>query len=155
MEGLKTSPTRPGVPAQRSTNTSSARPLPQEGHWYYITRLVAFFCAWKLLLLAVVCGSPGSGYDTSTSILFSHLGGNSGSASTHSPSSLSATVVEHVVLRLTRWDALYFISASQRGLVYEQEWAFSWALSRLTSMLSDGACSSLFPSPISLSYRQQ
>ena len=100
----------------------------------YFTCLLAFFAAWKLVLLGVACASPGPGYDTSTRILFDRY-----SVQEHSwPSRL----VEHLTLRLTRWDALYFSTSSTRGHLYEQEWAFSWFMSRLTATVAYGALSS-------------
>lgn len=101
----------------------------------YLTWLLAFFVAWKLLLLGVACTSPGSGYDTSTRILFDQH-------NVHARSWISRGV-EHLTLRLTRWDGLYFSTSSARGHLYEQEWAFSWFMSRLTAVLANGALSHL------------
>ena len=97
----------------------------------YLTWLLAFFVAWKLLLLGIACASPGPGYDTSTRILFDQYHVQA--------SSWISRAVEHLTLRLTRWDALYFSTSSARGHLYEQEWAFSWFMSRLTAMLANGA----------------
>ncbi|KAI7645206.1 hypothetical protein KC322_g19550 [Hortaea werneckii] len=76
--------------------------------------------------------APGQGYDTSTQIAFGqdHLKGSN---------SFVSKAIEHAVLRLTRWDAIYFASSSWRGLLYEQEWAFSWVFSRLSSKTANGA----------------
>lgn len=107
-----------GQPARRAEQTS-------------LSRLAWLFLAWKLLLLLTASLSPGPGYDTSTLILFDrHSSG---------ANSWLARRVEDVVLRLTRWDALYFASASSRGLAYEQEWAFSPPLSQVTSVVARGA----------------
>lgn len=101
----------------------------------YLTWLLAFFVTWKLLLLGVACVSPGPGYDTSTRISFDQ----------HNVQAASwiNLAVEHLALRLTRWDALYFSTSSVRGHLYEQEWAFSWFMSRFTAMLANGALSHL------------
>ena len=119
--------TRIGRPAmQKLKDGSASKP--------YFAWLLAFFVAWKLLLLGVACASPGPGYDTSTRILFDQY-------NLQAQSRISQ-VVEHLTLRLTRWDALYFSTSSARGHLYEQEWAFSWFMSRLTAILANGAWSS-------------
>ncbi|KAF2860063.1 glycosyltransferase family 76 protein [Piedraia hortae CBS 480.64] len=84
--------------------------------------LIAPFVLWKLLLLAVALSCPGPGYDTSTGILHG--------------SSEAAGLARKAAMRLTRWDALYFSTTAARGHLYEQEWAFSWLLSRFVSSLS-------------------
>lgn len=120
--------TRIGRPAMKKLkDAGAAKP--------YFTWLLAFFAAWKLLLLAVVCASPGPGYDTSTRVLFDQC-----NVQAHS---WTSRVVEHLTLKLTRWDALYFSTSSARGHLYEQEWAFSWFMARLTAMLANGALSHL------------
>jgi phosphatidylinositol glycan class V len=119
--------TRIGGPATRKSKNGAVVSPPKP----YLTWLLAFFVAWKLLLLAVAYASPGPGYDTSTRILFDQY-----DAQTHS---WISRVVEHITLRLTRWDALYFSTSSERGHLYEQEWAFSWFMARLTAILSNGA----------------
>ena len=92
--------------------------------------LVVAFLAWKLLLLALACASPGLGYDTSTEILLDK-------PASHSSSALH-DVIQRAVLRLTRWDGIYFATLSTRGHVNEQEWAFSWVLARITSGVARG-----------------
>lgn len=121
------SPTRISQPA--SLKGKAARHLTATS----LKRVIRIFVAWKLLLLVVTVASPGPGYDTSTRILFDRYRDNT------SPHSWTERVVEHVVLRLTRWDALYFATSSERGHLYEQEWAFSWLFSRLTSLIARGA----------------
>lgn len=92
--------------------------------------LLKYFLIWKALLIAAACASPGPGYDTSTQILFEQY---------EPPASSSyGRAIEYIVLRLTRWDGIYFASNSARGHVNEQNWAFSWALARSTSFLSRG-----------------
>jgi phosphatidylinositol glycan class V len=92
--------------------------------------LIKYFILWKVLLLAAACASPGPGYDTSTRILFDQY---------EQPArTLLGRGIEHLVLRLTRWDGIYFSSSAARGHVNEQDWAFSWALARSTSFLSRG-----------------
>lgn len=95
-----------------------------------VDRLIWIFVAWKLVLLVVACLSPGPGYDTSTQILLDRH---------HNGSPMwFARAVEYVVLRLTRWDAIYFTTNAERGYVYEQQWAFSWLLSNITSLVARG-----------------
>lgn len=93
--------------------------------------LIAVFCAWKSALLAIAAASPGPGYDTSTQLFL----GRGGSSSSRSSLSL---LIEHVVSRLTRWDAIYFASSSEQGQIFEQEWAFSGTFAGLTSALTRG-----------------
>lgn len=123
-----TSSTRIGGPAVRKSRQRDIEALPKP----YLTWLLAFFAGWKLFLLAVAYASPGPGYDTSAQILFDQYDS--------SPPSTLPRFIESLVLRLTRWDAIYFSSTSVRGHIYEQEWAFSWCMSRLTALLSNGAC---------------
>ena len=123
--------TRIGGPATRKLKNGPANPPSKP----YLTWLLAFFVAWKLLLLGVACASPGPGYDTSTRILFDHY-----HVQSHS---WTSRVIEHLTLRLTRWDALYFSTSSARGHLYEQEWAFSWFMARVMAILANGALSHL------------
>lgn len=81
------------------------------------------FVAWKVLLFLVAALAPGPGYDTSGLILYTE--GQSRHNSLHSQS-----LIDHLLLNLFRWDALYIVKAAERGYAFEQEWAFSWAFSR-------------------------
>ncbi|KAJ4984620.1 mannosyltransferase [Stagonosporopsis vannaccii] len=90
-------------------------------------QLVMVFCAWKALLFMLTAFCPGPGYDTSALILIDS------SADRHA-NVRSSSRFEHGVLNLFRWDALYFAKAAERGLVFEQEWAFSPAFSTLLSV---------------------
>ena len=92
--------------------------------------LIAAFCAWKCLLLLVAAACPGPGYDSSSTLL---LGNDS------APSALLA-VLQHLLLRLIRWDAVYFATSATRGHVFEQEWAFSWPYARFTAGVARGTC---------------
>jgi hypothetical protein len=98
----------------------------------YLTWLLAIFTAWKSLLLVVAYASPGPGYDTSTRVLFDQYSAP--------PPTWLARTVQDFTLRLTRWDAFYFTTSSVRGHLFEQEWAFSWFMARLTAALSNGVC---------------
>lgn len=90
-------------------------------------QLVLVFFAWKTLLFLLTAFCPGPGYDTSGFILTD--------ASTSRYANLkSASRFDHLVLNLFRWDALYFVKAAERGLVFEQEWAFSPVFSQLLSV---------------------
>lgn len=71
--------------------------------------------------------SPGPGYDTSALIL------TDASTQRHTNLESSSTLV-HLALNLFRWDALYFVKAAERGVVFEQEWAFSPVFSKLLSV---------------------
>ncbi|KAM3428046.1 hypothetical protein MY4824_009063 [Beauveria thailandica] len=97
--------------------------------------LTLAFIAWKSFLLLLSCGGAlvGPDYDTSTSLFFARH--------SSSPATLLAR-------RLTRWDAIYFVhaargsngggssSSSSSAPVYEQQWAFSPALSLFLRFLA-------------------
>ncbi|KAF2215446.1 glycosyltransferase family 76 protein [Cercospora zeae-maydis SCOH1-5] len=100
--------------ADRRTNEAKLHPPTTA-----ITRLMTKFCLWKLLLVLVAAASPGPGYDTSTQLLLLRRKTDSW--------------LEHCAVRLTRWDGLYFASASANGQIFEQQWAFSPLLARVTS----------------------
>lgn len=88
--------------------------------------LTCIFLAWKAFLLAIAVGSGVSpAYDTSSTLLSAHR------ATFHESAFDLAT-------RLTRWDAIYFIRASQRGYLFEQEWAFASGLPTVISFLAKG-----------------
>ncbi|KAL8734793.1 MAG: hypothetical protein Q9181_003037 [Wetmoreana brouardii] len=88
--------------------------------------LTFLFCTWKLLLLTVAYTSPAPGYDTSTTIL----------ASTMESKSCSTDILQVLVTKLLRWDAIYFTQVAQRGALFEQEWAFGWGFARLLSFIA-------------------
>ncbi|KAF2465406.1 mannosyltransferase [Lindgomyces ingoldianus] len=90
------------------------------------TRLLLAFLAWKALLILLAAFCPGPGYDTSALIL-------SADNSLRRLRSQSLSLSSRLSLNLFRWDALYFVKAAQRGYIYEQEWAFSWAYTRILS----------------------
>ncbi|KAL1902120.1 ER membrane glycoprotein subunit of the GPI transamidase complex-like protein [Ceratocystis pirilliformis] len=110
------------------------------------------FTLWKTLLLLIAFGSAiGPSYDTSTEILFdsaaaNHVPENDGDAPLHSTIALlfdsKPSLFRTLVIRLTRWDALYFVKAAQRGRLYEQEWAFGIGQPALVSTLLQG-CKSI------------
>jgi phosphatidylinositol glycan class V len=94
--------------------------------------LFLLYVCWKAILFAVILCSPGPGYDTSTTLLDltdskpNHQTGLLSSSPTLSPS----------LLKLVRWDAIYFSQLSHRGHVFEQEWAFGVGLSGTVSFIS-------------------
>jgi phosphatidylinositol glycan class V len=94
-------------------------------------QLVVVFCLWKALLLTLAAFCPGPGYDTSALILLDP------SANRHKNFS-QISWADRLTLNLFRWDALYFVKAAERGKFHEQEWAFSWAYSKLLGFV--GQC---------------
>ncbi|KAF2866932.1 GPI mannosyltransferase 2 [Massariosphaeria phaeospora] len=105
-----------------------------------VARLVVVFVAWKAALLLLAAFAPGPGYDTSGLILSSD--------STHRHADFQSWALpSRLMLKLLRWDALYFVKAAQRGYHYEQEWAFSWANSRILHVAGQclGRYSTLLP----------
>lgn len=86
--------------------------------------LIFVFCAWKGLLLLLSAFCPGPGYDTSGLVL------SNPSARRHDELN-DASRTDRLTINLLRWDAIYFVKAAERGHIFEQEWAFSWANSHL------------------------
>jgi len=95
--------------------------------------LVVLFISWKLLLLSVALLSPGPGYDTSTQIL---LQTNGSAVNLPLQGTVAISYGEQLAHKLVRWDAIYFATISDRGYLFEQEWAFGWGLTRLLSFLA-------------------
>ncbi|KAI9691303.1 MAG: ER membrane glycoprotein subunit of the GPI transamidase complex-like protein [Bogoriella megaspora] len=91
-----------------------------------ITSLIICFILWKILLLAVAWIGPGSGYDTSSTLLLAREGAGS-DPNGGCPS---------FTTRLMSWDAIYFVSIAKTGYLYEQEWAFGWGYTNLLSSIS-------------------
>jgi hypothetical protein len=90
----------------------------------HLRQLVLIFFLWKTLLLGLAAFCPGPGYDTSALMLIDP------SIDRHTNFS-SLSRADRLTLNLFRWDALYTVKAAERGKIHEQEWAFSWAYSRL------------------------
>ncbi|KAL9601929.1 MAG: hypothetical protein Q9219_002153 [cf. Caloplaca sp. 3 TL-2023] len=93
------------------------------------TSLISLFLAWKIILLAIIFTSAYPGYDTSTTLLLQ----------SRAPDQESTNTIQnflHVsIAKLTRWDAIYFAQISQRGALFEQEWAFGWGFVKLLSAM--------------------
>jgi phosphatidylinositol glycan class V len=106
--------------------------LPAQAIDHPIRSLTVLFLLWKALLLLIACSSPGLGYDTSTSLLLSSKEDNS-----------LPWIFRYVVSKLARWDAIYFIKVSNRGYIFEQEWAFGWGFTRLINISSSGKITKL------------
>ena len=86
-----------------------------------IQNLVILSLAWKLFMLLVAASSPGLGYDTSTSLL----------SPSANPDRQLPNLLQHILGKLVRWDAIYYVKTAGRGYVFEQEWAFGWGFTRL------------------------
>ena len=104
--------------------------------WVSVNRpvrlLFVLFVLWKAILFSVILCSPGPGYDTSTALLdFANPLANSQADLSSTSSSLTPPL-----LKLVRWDAIYYSQLSQRGQFFEQEWAFGIGLSRPVSFIT-------------------
>lgn len=77
------------------------------------------------MLLLVALSSPGNGYDTSTTVLFT-------------PYNEQSSLLQHALQKLVRWDAVYFTQMAHRGTRFEQEWAFGWGFVRLLNLSGRG-----------------
>lgn len=86
------------------------------------------FLVWKAILLVIAASSPGLGYDTSSSLLLSDNAVDGG----------LPPILRHMIGKLTRWDAIYFVKVANRGYLFEQEWAFGWGFTRLIALLTAG-----------------
>ena len=95
-----------------------------------LTSLVLLFLAWKVFLLGIALATPGPDYDTSTQLLLHGYGLQTRNVSS-SAEAATWPVVSRLVTKLTRWDAIYFMSIGSRGHLYEQEWAFGWGWTEL------------------------
>ncbi|KAI0133691.1 GPI mannosyltransferase 2 [Xylariales sp. AK1849] len=88
--------------------------------------LICVFSLWKSFLLLIAVGSSlGPAYDTSSTLIQSHVPSFNESAF-------------DLATRLTRWDAIYFVQSARRGYVYEQEWAFGAGLPTVISFVVKG-----------------
>ncbi|KAI1419852.1 GPI mannosyltransferase 2 [Xylaria sp. FL1777] len=97
-------------------------PLLDDAH--PLRSLSCIFIAWKAFLFTIALGSGVSpAYDTSSTLL-------SRDQDTYHESAFD------LATRLTRWDAIYFVQASRRGYLFEQEWAFASGLPTVISFLS-------------------
>jgi hypothetical protein len=120
-----------------STRTSApSRYLGLEAQTLQTTlRLVLMFTAWKTLLLVIAFASPGPAYDTSSELL-PFFERKHALKDDRASSSTLQWIIHRLSLRLTRWDAVYFTAAADRGHIFEQEWAFSPFLATLNSRLT-------------------
>lgn len=103
----------------------------------YWSLFTAFGC-WKLLLASIALVAPSPAYDTSTALALLH--------SSHNAPHLQAggstgarRVWEALCHSLTRWDAIYFAKAAERGYVNEQEWAFGWGYTQAVVATGKGS----------------
>jgi hypothetical protein len=106
------------------TNMTATGLIMKEAKAKHLKHLVGIFILWKTVLLGLAAFCPGPGYDTSALMLIDP------SINRHTNFS-SLSRFDRLTLNLFRWDALYTVKAAERGKLHEQEWAFSWAYSRL------------------------
>lgn len=92
--------------------------------------LIGLFAVWKTFLLVVASLSPGPGYDTSAQLLLPLADGGD---------PLLKRILSHLLTRLVRWDALYYVTISSNGYEFEQYWAFGWGFTRAMRYLANGA----------------
>ncbi|PWY77544.1 GPI mannosyltransferase 2 [Aspergillus heteromorphus CBS 117.55] len=91
--------------------------------------LLGTFVLWKAFLLLLAVLAPGPGYDTSTTLA---------QWSSSGPDGPIPALLRRISIKLTRWDAIYFTEAARRGYLFEQEWAFSYAVNRLINFVTNG-----------------
>jgi GPI mannosyltransferase 2 len=105
------------VPSQSHVDSSAAA----------AKKLSLLFVGWKLALLTAVFCTPdlvgSSGYDTSGDLWWS--------SNEFSSEYGLWQFMKRLLLKLTRWDAIYFANIAKHGYTFEQEWAFGWGWTRL------------------------
>lgn len=113
-----------------------------------IRSLTVAFWLWKALLFLAITACPGSGYDTSTTLIPYEA---SGPALSAGPEPLSGP------LKFVRWDSIYYLHVAQTGYVFEQEWAFGWGYTKLLDLFISGIhlCNSPHLSLRSIDHFQQ
>lgn len=109
-----------------------------------VLSLTLTFLAWRTILFAVALLSPGPGYDTSTSLLFDAVKTAHGLDAQTTSKSWPASLADRLARKLVRWDAIYFATTSQRGYLYEQEYAFGMGLTSTVSFLTSRMQSALY-----------
>lgn len=93
-----------------------------------IRSLTLAFWSWKVLLYIVVVACPGSGYDTSTSLISYRA----------DPSTVAHSESLSGPLKFARWDSIYYVDIAEKGYLFEQEWAFGWGYTKLLSIFVAG-----------------
>lgn len=88
------------------------------------------FVCWKFVLASIALATPGPAYDTSTSLALPPR--------VLDPSAIGSRLLDVLVDRLTRWDAIYFTKIAQRGYANEQEWAFGWGYTKAVAATRKG-----------------
>ncbi|KAK2731633.1 hypothetical protein FQN57_003266 [Myotisia sp. PD_48] len=105
-----------------------------------IRTLTKWFCLWKAMVLLVVVLSPGPGYDTSTTLLLeSDPSRCSPQVSQATPGGVISLFFSSTILKLSRWDSIYFLRIAQGGYKFEQDWAFAFGYTRILSFPFQGS----------------
>lgn len=108
------------------------RPLSPAAH------LLLIFACWKAVLSLVALSSPGFGYDTSTSLFLADA--TQSLAANGAQFSFDRSWLRTCMAKLLRWDAIYFVAISQRGYLFEQDWAFGSGYPIVVALFSRGIC---------------
>ncbi|KAF2151102.1 glycosyltransferase family 76 protein [Myriangium duriaei CBS 260.36] len=135
-------------PKPRSKSTRDPSSAPEEPrHTANVASIASLFAFWKILLLVVVAASPGPGYDTSTDLLLADHRDPFASipAASTGPISALQRLFSHLLIRLVRWDAVYFVNIAHRGYLFEQEWAFGRGFTTFNSIVAQGLSPIVFP----------
>lgn len=129
------------------TEFGKIAPLYLVGRFQTYLALTSIFIVWKLLLLIVVLTTPtdGPGYDTSADLFFetdavlhNTIGQGDAAAANLAAILPTSSIVSRITTRLTRWDAIYMISAAWKGYLHEQDWAFSFGYTAIVDWSSKG-----------------
>ncbi|KAI5801608.1 GPI mannosyltransferase 2 [Peziza echinospora] len=97
------------MPSTTTTTTPLKKP--------YIS-LTLLFVITRIALFSLALLTPSPAYDSSTNLILPPP----------DDANVGAIwlVLTKLAERLTRWDAIYFVKVSERGYLFEQEWAFGW-----------------------------
>lgn len=97
--------------------------------------LISLFLASRIVYFAIALLTPSPAYDSSTTLVLQTY---------DAEGSLWWDLFTSLAERLTRWDAIYFVKAAERGYQREQEWAFGWGMTRLMNLVGTGTAHPLF-----------
>lgn len=107
-----------------------------------LTKITQLFVLYKSILLSIVLIVPRE-YDTSSKLILIGCAPDA---------SIGWKLLARIIEKLVIWDNVFFVSAAERGIIYEQEWAFGRLWSMLIGALTPRAFTEWPESPLSPLY---